>query len=623
MSDPSSYQSTSRLPGWFRSVLLGVIALLAVQVATARAVKFHGPIIQWHDDPTTVASFSWIEELAPGAVPLPDWREGQAGFGYGDADDLTELGDMKGHYKRVYVAKEFHVRKVPKGADIRLGMRFDDAFIAYINGQELVRSGNITGAGMGAKVTRNHEAEGEEIFTIPNAARYLKGGRNVICIEGHNVRSSSSDFTLQPRLFVGDAELIHPGEAWHYLAGVDPTPDWFHKMPEASQTPELAMEKASEWELLIRRRGSGDRFNSIRPKDTAFGESDSFVFRAKVEGLRPDTAYDYLLYAGKIKMKAGWFRTAPASLRRPMRFIVGGDMGTTGAVPMNRAVGKEDPLFAVVGGDLAYANGRVFSLWYDWLDNWASQVVAPGGRSIPIVVAIGNHETKSFSGLKKREIWKGLATLSAKKAKAPLFYSLFDLPGGEPNFAVDFADYLSFIVLDSGHTKKVSSQTGWLERQLNKRVSVKNLYALYHDPAWGAGIKGNNHDVQEQWCPLFEKYQVDAVFENDHHVYKRSHPLTGGHRDEERGIFYLGDGAWGAELRPITDRMLSRSGARNYLVKWRSVHHVYRVTLGPDGSRKYEAIDTGRSVFDSLKDSKYRRAGMKPDTLILPFQKTR
>ena len=44
--------------------------------------------------------------------------------------------------------------------------------------------------------------------------------------------------------------------------------------------------------------------------------------------------------------------------------------------------------------------------------------------------------------------------------------------------------------------------------------------------------------------PLFDKYQVTAVFENDHHTYKRTHPLLNNQIDRKRGIVYLGDGCW-------------------------------------------------------------------------------
>ena len=49
-----------------------------------------------------------------------------------------------------------------------------------------------------------HEAEGAEYFPLSAFAKFLKEGRNVIAIEGHNVSAKSSDFTLDPTLLIAE-----------------------------------------------------------------------------------------------------------------------------------------------------------------------------------------------------------------------------------------------------------------------------------------------------------------------------------------------------------------------------------------------------------------------------------
>ena len=588
--------------------VIGVLALLgaAAGLSGARELRFHGPIIQWHDDPTREATFTWIEQVAPDELPAPVWRRGQAAIGYGDEDDRTILSDMEDAYERVYLAKRFEAPSIGPKTEVTLTIRYDDAFVAYINGHEVARSANIRGQHASAKVSDDHEADTEEIFHISNAHEVLRRGKNLISIEGHNVRKSSSDFTLHPRLFINGRETIGMQAEWHYLAGADPSIRWHLSFPAVVPQKPLPRAEQSNWLLSVRAR-SGGRYLRFRPNQTSFGSTDNLVFSADVSGLRPDTSYDYDLSADGRSVKQGWFRTAPSALSRPMRFAVGGDVGTDAGIPMCRAVGKDDPLFVVLGGDLAYANGRADHLWYDWIDNWTELVKAPDGRAIPMIVAIGNHETRSFSGLRKREIWKGFNYLSAEKRRAPFFFSLFDLPEGDSNFTVDFGSYMSFVVLDSGHAQKVKVQTAWLEEQLRQKQQVNHLFAVYHEPAWGTGAKKNNQRIQEKWCPLFERYQIDCAFEHDHHTYKRSKLITGGMPDPSRGILYLGDGAWGAKLRPITEGMLSEVGARRYLARWEAKHHAIRVTISPDGSRRYQAIDVNRRVFDSYLDRRSRR----------------
>ncbi len=568
-------------------LLIALLVGLSPAALFARELKFHGPILQWHRTPATQVTFAWVERIAPDTTTAPVWESGPAGFGYGDGDDATEITDMQGEYERLYLARKFDGGNFPLDEPLVLTIRYDDAFVAWINGIEVARSPNLEGQYDDAKVTDGHEAESAEVFSIENPARFLNEGENLIAIEVHNVRESSSDLTADPELSIGERTLIPEGAEWRYLAGTEPGSRWYLKEPRPYEGPELPLESPSEWTLGIRLRGGAEPFTEIDIDEREFADTGNRLFEARIDDLRPGTSYQYVLAANDTPVRDGWFTTAPATLDRPLSFVVGGDMGTAEAVPVCRVAGREDPLFALVGGDLAYGNGREAYKWYDWLDNWAELVVSPDGRSIPIIAAIGNHERRGFR---------------IRESAAPFYFSLFDLPSGDSNFAVDFADYLSILVLDSNHAREVEDQTGWLRRNLAQREEVPGLFAIYHRPAWGTGVKGNIEEIQEEWCPLFEEYQVDCVFENDHHVYKRTRKITGGVPDDENGILYIGDGAWGARLRPITERMLDRVGARSYLAKWESVHHLVKVTVSPDGTRQYEAINADGEVFDEFTD---------------------
>ncbi len=118
---------------------------------------------------------------------------------------------------------------------LRLILRYDDAFIAYLNGEEVVRAG--VGEGRGARATNiaSHgvdsapghgleEATGWEYFDIKDHARILRNGENVLAIEGHNRDIESSDFTLNPCLEVvrsgeGESAVLGPAN----VAGVEVT----------------------------------------------------------------------------------------------------------------------------------------------------------------------------------------------------------------------------------------------------------------------------------------------------------------------------------------------------------------------------------------------------------------
>ena len=132
------------------------------------------------------------------------WQKGAAGFGYGDKDDLSILSDMKDKYRSVYIRRAFQVPPGANPAKIGLAISYDDAFIAYINGTEVVRVGVDSGSGKAAKGFHAHEADKKfEFFALDKKAiEALRDGINILAIEGHNVKLSSSDFSLHPALLL-------------------------------------------------------------------------------------------------------------------------------------------------------------------------------------------------------------------------------------------------------------------------------------------------------------------------------------------------------------------------------------------------------------------------------------
>jgi len=128
-----------------------------------------------------------------------DWKSGPAGFGYGDGDDRTKL-KMKDKYARVYIRKTFDGDAAAGAREMLLGVSFDDGFVAYFNGKEVARS-HVKGSGKKGRAT-GHEAGKVENFPIKDFRLLLRSGKNVIALEGHNHSAGSSDFSLDPVVFI-------------------------------------------------------------------------------------------------------------------------------------------------------------------------------------------------------------------------------------------------------------------------------------------------------------------------------------------------------------------------------------------------------------------------------------
>jgi len=132
------------------------------------------------------------------------WKKGESGFGFGDNDDRTVLSSMKNKYTTLYLRRSF---ALPEGIDykkIGLAVSYDDAFIAYLNGKEILRVGIASGNGKKARNISSHEAKNTfEYFPFgTDAIKALEGGVNMLAIEGHNHEKESSDFTIHPTLIL-------------------------------------------------------------------------------------------------------------------------------------------------------------------------------------------------------------------------------------------------------------------------------------------------------------------------------------------------------------------------------------------------------------------------------------
>lgn len=170
--------------------------------------------------------------LIPESEPSSSWRKagfddsgwevGKGGFGYGDDDDSTIVPEGT---KVIFLRKEFTVLDSATIQSLILDMDYDDGFVAYLNGTEIVRS-NVTGT---PNYDKSADADREaQMYTGDSPRRFpidaslfqplLKNGTNVFAIQIHNVSSSSSDLSCRPFLSCGLNSTAS------YFS---PTPDWF------------------------------------------------------------------------------------------------------------------------------------------------------------------------------------------------------------------------------------------------------------------------------------------------------------------------------------------------------------------------------------------------------------
>lgn len=131
------------------------------------------------------------------------WLQGTSGFGYTDDDDSTLLPEGT---TSVFMRKKFTATNIDSIKRLILDIDYDDAFVAYINGNEIARN-NIDGVFPSYKATAklDHEAliyagKLPERFTISNPISFLQEGENIFSVQVHNQSIDSSDLTAIPFL---------------------------------------------------------------------------------------------------------------------------------------------------------------------------------------------------------------------------------------------------------------------------------------------------------------------------------------------------------------------------------------------------------------------------------------
>ncbi len=363
------------------------------------------------------------------------------------------------------------------------------------------------------------------------------------------------------------------------------TVQWVGTEQQAADRPVwFAKAGSNEW-----RRQAG----KVKP----YPMTERSVIRTELTGLSPDTEYTFRIGLDSAEQS---FRTMPAKATNTIHFVSGGDAGIgSHPVQTNRLAAAQKPQFVVIGGDLAYENGKNPDVFLEFLRNY-SRDLRDGKQLIPMLACIGNHEVNGGYG--------------KPRSDAPFFYSVFDGLFTDSGYAsLDFGDYMSLILLDTNHTTPIEgAQTDWLAKTLKEREECPTVFAFNHVPAYPSfrpmglvipGDAGTGDGNRKHWVPLFERYNVDAVFEHHDHTYKRTHPLLDG-RANKNGIVYLGDGSWGKIRKP------AKPDARPYLALTDEAYHlsVHRI----EGEDRFHVAlaDSGR-VVDVSATKKRARTGSR------------
>jgi len=144
------------------------------------------------------------------------WMSGSTGVGYDrvatyDSHISLNLDDtMDRENTSAYLRMEFDLADASSFDVMRLGMKYDDGFIAYLNGVLIAQDNAPVNPTWESEADGGHP-DGEAVnfvnFDVSDHVGNLVNGTNVLAIHGLNDGIGSSDFLITPELEVGQSSL--------------------------------------------------------------------------------------------------------------------------------------------------------------------------------------------------------------------------------------------------------------------------------------------------------------------------------------------------------------------------------------------------------------------------------
>ncbi len=157
----------------------------------------------------------WVETIFDDS----SWGLAKTGIGYdrsvkymphiGEGGDLMEA--MRGVNASAYIRVPFVINDLSGISNLILRMKWEDGFIAYLNGTEIKSMSSPENPQWNSEATLNRSNEDDAItfFDYPVSGPLIEG-QNVLAIHGLNASRTSSDFLISPEITAKRTDLNSP-----------------------------------------------------------------------------------------------------------------------------------------------------------------------------------------------------------------------------------------------------------------------------------------------------------------------------------------------------------------------------------------------------------------------------
>jgi hypothetical protein len=202
-----------------------------------------------------------------------DWTDGigstsgvgyEKGTGYEPYIGTDVSNEMYGVNASVYLRIHFDMADPNTFDGLLLSMRFDDGFIAYLNGTEVARYNAPENAAWDSLSTTGNSDSQAMVFQVFDISAYmysLSPGHNILAVHGLNVSSTSSDLLVQPLL--AGVKILDPNVA--VLPEGEESKSWVELYNRGMETVDL-----SDWSFT-------DGINFTFPQGTTMEPGEYLV----------------------------------------------------------------------------------------------------------------------------------------------------------------------------------------------------------------------------------------------------------------------------------------------------------------------------------------------------------
>lgn len=194
-------QFAPEFPGQVQDVSYG-FALVASNVTLAATGATARVLVPSVANGGSALNYTWTGAATNEPFNAASWTGGATGVGFGTSDvGLNVQGAMLNSNAAVFVRLPFVVNNPTNFSLLTLRVKYDDGFIAWINGVEFARANapeeDLT---WNSTATTAHGAAMFETMSFGVSSNLLRAGTNILAIQGLNLSDNDSTFLILPEL---------------------------------------------------------------------------------------------------------------------------------------------------------------------------------------------------------------------------------------------------------------------------------------------------------------------------------------------------------------------------------------------------------------------------------------